>query len=113
MTPEQVHEVERRLLAGETLAAVAEALAVSRKTIERAFAAAHGTTPARWARERGVGPRGPSPVVAFRLLAADHARLTAAAEKDGVELGAWARWAVVRALSVRAIVQQAKGRRRG
>lgn len=100
MTPEQLAEAERLLLAGEDLDAVADTLGVSKRTLERAWRAAHDTPPARWARRQGARePAGRSPLVAFRLP--EYETLAEVARADGVEPSAWAREAVRRALARR------------
>jgi methylphosphotriester-DNA--protein-cysteine methyltransferase len=100
MAPETLAEAERLILRGDDLDAVAEAVGVARRTLERAFVAAHGLTPARWRKaQRGEAAEEGNPVVAFRLAECDQLAIAAAA--DGMEPSAWAKAAVRRALADR------------
>lgn len=102
MAPEQLSEAERLIRKGADLGAVCEALGVTRRTLERAWKAKHGVTPARWRREHAPRPTanaGPSPVVAFRF--ARWPELAAVAGADGMTPEQWARAALSAALDTR------------
>lgn len=98
MTPADISKAEGLILGGAGLDAVCGALGCTRRTLERAFVAAHGMTPARWRRaQAGTGTSGgASPVVAFRL--AEYPALVKAAREAGVDPNAWAKATVQRAL---------------
>lgn len=102
MAPEHLIEAERLIRKGADLGAVCEALGITRRTLERAWRAEHGASPARWRREHAPRPAvgaGPSPVVAFRF--ARWAELAAVAEAAGVTPEQWARVALEAALDDR------------
>jgi methylphosphotriester-DNA--protein-cysteine methyltransferase len=100
VAPETLAEAERLILRGDDLDAVAEAVGVTRRTLERAFVTTHETTPARWRKaQRGEAAGEGNPVVAFRLAECDQLAIAAAA--DGMEPSAWAKAAVQRALADR------------
>lgn len=105
MAPETLAEAERLILRSDDLDAVCDALGCTRRTLERAFVAAHGTTPARWRRaQRGGSAAGEgNPVVAFRLAECDQLAIVAAA--DGMAPSEWAKAAVRRALADRSKAQ--------
>lgn len=97
MAPEQLAEAERLIRGDADLDAVCERLGVTRRTLERAFKASHGVTPARWRRaQRGAGEA--LPPVFFRLPDDLRRELRAIAESDGVGDNAW-----VQALAAEAI----------
>lgn len=101
MAPETRAEAERLILRGDDLDAVAEAVGVTRRTLERAFRAAHGVGPGRWRKDQiraAAGIVKEPPPVSFRPSAADRAALGRVAKRDGVSLGEWARIAVAQAL---------------
>jgi hypothetical protein len=100
VAPEQVTEAEALLRSGTDLDATCEALDISRKTLERAWVAKHGATPARWVRENTQRVEQPRPAF-FRLTREERTDLDNFAEEDGVEPNAWAREAVRRALARR------------
>lgn len=98
MAPEALAEAERLILRGDDLDAVCEALGCTRRTLERAFVAAHGTTPVRWRKaQRGEAAGEGNPVVAFRLAECDQLAIVAAA--DEMTPSEWAKAAVLRALA--------------
>ena len=102
MAPEQVREAERLLLGGASLDAVCEAVGVTRRTLERAFKAAHGERvgPARWLRlQRGDAGGGSAPLVSFRFERAEE--LADAARAARCSSAEWARRAVLAALDGR------------
>lgn len=100
MTPETLAEAERLIRAGTDLGAVCEALGVTRRTLERCWRAAHGSSPARWRREHAPRTAGTgSPVVAFRF--ARWAELAAVAGAVGVTPEHWARAALEAVLDTR------------
>ena len=102
MTPEDVIKAQGLILRGFGLDAVCDALGCTRRTLERAFVAAHGTTPARWAKQQtraaaGIVSGGASRVVAFRL--ASYSTLAEAAAAEGVTPSELAKSFVLDALS--------------
>lgn len=100
MAPETLAEAERLILRGDGLDTVCEALGCTRRTLERAFVAAHGTTPARW-RKAQRGASEVLPPVFFRLPHALRRELEEAAAADGTSANAWVQALVVRALEAR------------
>lgn len=104
MAPETLAEAEHLILRGDDLDAVTDAVGVTRRTLERAFKAAHGMTPAKWRKaQRGAGES--LPPVFFRLPADLRRELRAIAEADGVGDNAW-----VQSLAVAAIKARRKAR---
>lgn len=104
MAPDTLAEAERLILADRDLEAVCEALGCTRRTLERAFVAAHGTTPARWRRAQRGGcatTAAPLPPVFFRLPDDLRRELRAVAEADGVGDNAWCQALAASALRAR------------